>query len=374
MRDCVTHDKVESIQARCMVLSGRVQGVGFRPFVYRLAHAHDIHGWVENRLGQVAIHAEGTLNDLQSFEAELIQQAPPHAAPTITETRAVGCEHYTGFFIRGSHAQAPCDIHTGIHSDIHIVADLPVCPDCQNELNDPADRRYRYPFINCTHCGPRYTLIRRLPYDRANTTMAEFTLCPACRREYETSADRRYHAEPIACPACGPELTFHTDNETITGNQAALQACVAALQRGAIVAVKGIGGYHLLTDATNDQAVAALRTRKPRPHKPLAVLMTEQQLPQQVFVNNEELDLLTGVQHPIVVLPQRPASTLSSLIAPQLREVGVILPYSPLHYLLLKDFGKPLVATSANISGEPVFTGNEDVAARLSHVVDAVLH
>ena len=360
------HESLEPIQARLLVLSGHVQGVGFRPFVYRLAQQYGIHGWVENWTGQVAIHAEANADYLQAFQTSLIQQAPPHATPVITESKIVNCERYADFSIRSSNAQTP--------DAIRIVADLPVCADCLRELENPTDRRYRYPFINCTHCGPRYTLIRQLPYDRANTTMAEFPLCAQCQREYEAVDNRRYHAEPIACPVCGPDLTFNSRNTSINGNEPALQACIAALRQGDIVAVKGIGGYHLMADACNDQAVQRLRERKPRPHKPLAVMMTEQQLVEHVVVDTEQLALLTGVIHPIVLLPQHTTSRLSQHIAPQLQEVAVMLPYSPLHYLLLKEFAGPLVATSANISGEPVLTDNHDVDKRLPHVADAILH
>ena len=360
------HESLESIQARFFVLSGHVQGVGFRPFVYRLAQQYHIHGWVENWMGQVAIHAEGNADYLQTFQTNLIKQAPPHATPVIAKSKIVDCEHYAAFSIRSSNDQTP--------NTIRIVTDLPVCEDCLHELEDPADRRYRYPFINCTHCGPRYTLIRQLPYDRNNTTMAEFPLCPQCRSEYENAADRRYHAEPIACPACGPSLTFKDKDETIFGNEKALQACIAALRDGDIVAVKGIGGYHLMADACNDEAVEKLRERKPRPHKPLAVMMTEQELSQYTMLNENERTVLNGVEHPILLLTQQPNNALSKLIAPNLAEVGVMLPYSPLHYLLLKEFARPLVATSANISGEPVLTDNEEVARRLRHVTHTVLH
>jgi len=360
------HESLESMQARFFVLSGHVQGVGFRPFVYRLAQEYHIHGWVENWMGQVAIHAEGDADYLQTFQAKLIKQAPPHATPVIAKTRIVNCEHYAAFSIRSSNEHTP--------STIRIVSDLPVCEDCLHELDDPADHRYRYPFINCTHCGPRYTLIRHLPYDRANTTMAGFPLCPQCKREYEDVTDRRYHAEPIACPVCGPALSFDHDGEITTGNAQALQACVCALQHGDIVAVKGIGGYHLMVDACNDEAVQRLRDRKPRPHKPLAVMITEQDLPQFVLTDKDERALLSGVEHPILLLTQKPGNALSKLIAPNLNEVGVMLPYSPLHYLLLNEFARPLVATSANISGEPVLTDNNEVATRLHHVADAALH
>lgn len=360
------HESLATVQARLLVLSGHVQGVGFRPFVYRLARQYDIHGWVENWMGQVAIHAEGNADYLQAFQSSLIKQAPPHATPILAESRIVSCQRFSGFSIRRSKEQTP--------NAIRLVTDLPVCDDCLKELDDPADRRYRYPFINCTQCGPRYTLIRQLPYDRANTTMADFPLCPQCQREYDDVLDRRYHAEPVACPQCGPALTFNRRGNTITRNEQALQACVDALERGEIVAVKGIGGYHLMVDACNDAAVQRLRERKQRPHKPLAVMLTQQQLPDHVAVDDEQRALLTGVIRPIVLLPQKSASELSRHIAPQLQEVGVMLPYSPLHYLLLREFGRPLVATSANISGEPVLTDNDAVNKRLPRVTDAVLH
>jgi hydrogenase maturation protein HypF len=246
-----------------------------------------------------------------------------------------------------------------------VPPDLHTCDECLAELNHPADRRYRYPFINCTQCGPRYTLIRKLPYDRPNTTMAAFVLCEACRTEYANPRDRRFHAEPVACPACGPALEFHSHNrDRVHGNQPALAACSAALRDGRIVAVKGIGGYHLLCDAGSDAAIARLRENKPRPHKPLAVMFP---LPvneplayaeDAVTLSREHRRLLLDPGRPVVLAPRKPGCRLSPLIAPGLDEIGLMLPYSPLHHLLLNDIGLPLVATSANISGEPVLTEN----------------
>ena len=364
------HESVEPVQARFYVLSGHVQGIGFRPFVYRLANECGIHGWVQNRMGQVAIHVEGNADDLQTFQYKLIHQAPPQSHPVIRQSREVTCENYPSFAIINSERESARDTD----NDIRILADLPVCVDCLSELHDPQDRRYRYPFINCTHCGPRYTLIRRLPYDRKNTTMAGFALCPNCLGEYQDPADRRYHAEPVACPQCGPKLSFQTAQHTISGNEAALAATIDALRNGSIVAVKGVGGYHLMADACNDQAVARLRQRKPRPHKPLAIMMGNNQLSNYVRVTDDQQQFLSSAIHPILLLPLNPASELSSLIAPQLNEVGVMTPYSPLHHLLVQDFGGPLVATSANISGEPVLTGNNDAMQRLPNVADAFLH
>jgi len=356
-----------------LVLSGRVQGVGFRPFVYRLALAHGLSGWVRNRVGLVEIFIQGDSGALQAFTRNLFHQAPPLAAPRLESCSPAAAASLAGFSIRESRA-------TG-ENCVHVPPDLFTCDDCLAELNDPANRRYRYPFINCTQCGPRYTLIRGMPYDRPATTMAGFELCPRCRQEYTDPANRRFHAEPVACPDCGPVLEFRDSGGRHTpGNAAALQACIVALQSGGIVAVKGIGGYHLMCDARDDSAIRQLRSRKPRPDKPLAVLFpTLPEMPlrcvtHRVYLSRREADLLLSPARPIVLVRRRPECDLSGLIAPGLDEVGVMLPYSPLHHLLLDAFAGPLVATSANISGEPVLIDNADVEQRLGHVATAFLH
>jgi len=360
------HDSASPRQARYYVLSGHVQGVGFRPFVYHLAHEHQIRGWVENRMGQVAIHAEGNTEYLQIFQRKLIDQAPVHSQPVIHQTKVVNCENFSTFTIRDS-------MRTSL-ADVRVVPDLPVCDQCTRELHDSNNRRYRYPFINCTHCGPRYTLIRDMPYDRVNTTMQSFRLCVNCQQEYINPQDRRYHAEPIACDVCGPSLQFQLNGKIISGNQQAISAAVQTLRQGGVVAVKGIGGYHLMVDACNDDAISRLRKRKPRPHKPLAVMMNDAQLDNNVVITLQQRQFLSGNIHPILPVPVQPGSRLSTLIAPHLQEIGVMKPYSPLHLLLMNEFGGPLVATSANISGEPVLTDNEQVTQRLPHVADAFLH
>ena len=360
------HDTYSPIQARYYLLSGHVQGVGFRPFVYHLAHEYQIRGWVENQMGQVAIHAEGNAEYLQIFQHKLIDQAPVHSQPVIHQTKVVICENFSSFTIRTSTRNS--------FTDVRVIPDLPICAQCLHELHDINNRRYRYPFINCTHCGPRYTLIRDMPYDRINTTMQPFKLCANCQQEYLNPQDRRYHAEPIACTVCGPSLQFQQNGITITGNQQAMRAAVRALQRGDIVAVKGIGGYHLVADACNDHAVTKLRNRKPRPHKPLAVMMNDAQLDNHVEITQQQRQFLSGSTHPILLVPLQRGSRLSPAIAPQLQEVGVMKPYSPLHVLLMDEFNGPLVATSANISGEPVLTDNKQVMQRLPHVADAFLH
>ena len=355
------------------VVSGRVQGVGFRPFVYRLAHSLDLTGWVRNSMGQVEIHIQGEHHNLQTFTRRLLQQAPPLSEPRLESCVPAEVADLPDFSIRES-------VDTG-ESRIHVPPDLFTCDECLAELNDPTDRRYRYPFINCTQCGPRYTLIRGLPYDRSATTMAGFELCAQCRREYEDPGDRRFHAEPLACPACGPELEFHhPGNPPVVGSDRAIAACVDVLRGGGIVAVKGIGGYHLMCDAGSDEVIARLRSRKPRPHKPLAVMFPAPSgLPLKgvnlsVYLSRNQADILLSPGRPIVLARTRSTACLSTLIAPGLDEIGVMLPYSPLHHLLLNDFAAPLVATSANISGEPVLTENSSVENRLSRVADAFLH
>jgi hydrogenase maturation protein HypF len=353
--------------ARHITISGRVQGVGFRPFVYRLAHQHDIKGWVRNVNGAVEIHAEGMPAQLDHFSDALLNEAPPLSAPSPLAVAACAPEQLQAFSI--------LDSQSASIADIHLPHDGFVCADCLAELHDPTNRRHHYPFINCTQCGPRYTLITALPYDRPNTSMRDFALCPDCRREYENPLDRRFHAEPIACPVCGPHLQFFSGEEKQEGDEAALAAAVASLREGKIVAVKGVGGYHLLCDAANDEAVATLRARKPRPSKPLAVMLRDLDALRAVVHATPELEyFLASPERPIVLLPKRADARLSQHIAPGLTEIGCLLPYSPLHDLLLNDFGGPLVATSGNLSGEPVLTDNIEAHTRLSHLADAFLH
>ncbi len=350
-----------------ITISGRVQGVGFRPFVYRLAQQHQIKGWVRNVNGAVEIQAEGELSEVQFFNDALLREAPPLSAPGPLSIIASQAEHADSFSILDSQSSS--------NADIHLPADGFVCADCLAELHDPANRRHRYPFINCTQCGPRYTLITALPYDRPNTSMRDFALCTDCQREYANPLDRRFHAEPIACPECGPHLQFVSGEETLTGDESALAATIVALRAGKIVAVKGVGGYHLLCDARNDQAVATLRERKLRPAKPLAVMLRSlEALRAAVHVAPGQEAFVASPARPIVLLPKRADADLSDLIAPGLAEVGCLLPYSPLHDLLLNDFDGPLVVTSGNLSGEPVLTDNHEVQTRLSHLADAFLH
>ncbi len=359
-------------EARRILVGGRVQGVGFRPFVYRLAVGLGLAGQVRNLSGQVVIEVEGRAKAIDDFIARLVEGPPPLARPVLLAVEAIACRGHGAFVVGRSDADGPLDVH--------VPPDHFLCDDCRRELYDPRDRRYRYPFLNCTQCGPRYTLMRRLPYDRPNTAMADFPLCRACHAEYTDPLDRRFHAEPIACAACGPSLSFHARGHTVTGNEAALAACLDALRAGAIVAVKGVGGYHLLCDAASDAAVARLRARKRRPHKPLALLFPWRGADGLDAVRAHlELDAakaaaLLSPTRPIVLLRRGATARLSAHIAPGLGEVGAMLPYSPLHELLADGFAAPLVATSGNVSGEPVLTDNTEAQIRLAPVADAWLN
>ena len=364
------HDAIESVR---ITLTGHVQGVGFRPFVYRLANENHLVGEVRNCLGEVEVIASGDPESLKQFEAGLVSKAPPLSRPTITRVEQIEPRHDDAFRIASSSQDAD--------AKIFVPPDYFMCEDCREELLDPQDRRYRYPFINCTQCGPRYTLIEALPYDRPNTSMAAFPLCADCEREYLDPNDRRFHAEPVACPACGPRLEWQESGTAVSVfADDALARAVAVLRAGKVIGVKGIGGYHLVCDACNDDAIALLRRRKQRPDKPLAVMFGLAgddglgDVRRHARVRGKEGRLLGSPVRPIVLVTRRPSSTLSDGVAPGLREIGAFLPYSPLHQLLLGEFGGPVVATSGNISGEPVLTQNEEASTRLGSVADAFLH
>jgi len=358
--------------ARQILLSGQVQGVGFRPFIYRIAVEQKLVGWVRNRVGVVEVHVQGQSQNLDNFLSDIFEKKPPLAEPKLESNKHAAVGEYDAFSILQSLDQG--------EAHISVATDLFLCDDCLAELNNPSDRRYRYPFINCTQCGPRYTLISRLPYDRPNTTMAAFELCPQCLAEYEDPVNRRFHAEPVACSTCGPSLTFHGDETVINDNEASLKSAVDALRQGRVVAVKGIGGYHLMCDATNTDAVTRLRNNKSRPHKPLAVMFPApadepfKYAESCVALSDHDKNFLLQAARPILLLAKSKTMKLSEQIAPGLNEVGIMLPYSPLHHLLLNDFGEPLVATSANVNGEPVLIHNQDIEKRLGHVADAFLH
>ncbi len=355
-----------------ITLTGHVQGVGFRPFVYRLASEHGLRGYVRNRLGEVDVVVQGSPDILTAFQRDVIERAPPLASPALTDVAEIEPEAFDAFTIAPSDEQAD--------ARIFVPPDYFMCDDCRDELADTKDRRYGYPFINCTQCGPRYTLIEALPYDRDNTSMSGFPLCKACEREYRDPMNRRFHAEPVGCPKCGPELTFVVDDaDDLSGNDA-LKEAIALLRQGGVVAAKGIGGYHLLCDAASDKAVAMLRQRKQRPDKPLAVMYPLRgkdgldAVREDVRLNADEAALLAGPIRPIVLVRKKRKTGLADGVAPGLADLGVFLPYSPLHQLLLDAFDGPLVATSGNISGEPVLTDNDEAEARLAVIADGFLH
>jgi hydrogenase maturation protein HypF len=376
-------------QARKIIVTGRVQGVGYRPFVYNRAVRLGLAGTVYNGSGKVFVHAEGDPASLDQLEHDLVHDAPPLARPELASSEAADAGSHDVFSIIASEASA--------EAEIHVPPDLFTCDDCLEELTGREERRFGYPFINCTQCGPRYTLITAMPYDRPNTSMAGFPLCDECRAEYENPADRRFHAQPLACPVCGPRLQFVPNGRASLAHdqkireQGSLLQAIEALEAGHILAVKGVGGYHLVCDAGNEEAVMRLRERKRRPHKPLAVMFPLEGK-DGLGVAREYLELdettasaLTNPSRPIVLARiwksepcSRPEDSRARLaltaIAPGLRELGAFLPYSPLHHELLSRFGRPVVATSGNISGEPVITDNAEAEQRLSQVADAFLH
>lgn len=337
-------------------IQGRVQGVGFRPFVWQLAHKLNLTGDVCNDAAGVEVR----LADKEgAFIAALYAHCPPLARIDSVQAQAFQWpQPPQGFTIRES---------AGGAMQTHIVPDAATCPDCLRELNDPANRRYRYPFINCTHCGPRLTIIRAMPYDRPLTAMADFPLCAACAREYADPSDRRFHAQPVACPHCGPQLFWRAGAERAQ-KEAALQAAVAALQAGLIVAVKGTGGFHLACDAQNPAAVARLRARKRRPAKPLAVM-----LPDAGGLVPAIQARLSTPAAPIVLVDKQVLPALSSAIAPGLNEVGVMLPSNPLQHLLMQALARPLVMTSGNLNGRPPALTNEQALDELATIADGFL-
>ncbi|MDQ3606940.1 MAG: carbamoyltransferase HypF, partial [Gemmatimonadota bacterium] len=409
-------------ERRRLLVRGTVQGVGFRPFVYRLAGAHELAGWVRNTGAGVEIEVEGVTSRLDAFAHALSAEAPPLARLDAVEIHAVEPAGDRAFTIFPSHAREG--------ESLAVPPDVATCAACLEEVNDPSARRYSYPFTNCTDCGPRFTIIEALPYDRARTTMRGFALCEACRAEYEDPADRRFHAEPIACPVCGPTLRFRgprphpltpspcspvraaqrhsgrggtglvfsppplwgrgvqpgaSPSEPGEGlpegehaGKDALRAAVAALCAGQIVAVKGLGGFQLACNAADESAVSRLRERKAREARPFAIMVRDLEAARALCeISAAEAAVLSGPRAPIVLLRRRhpllAEAVLAEGVAPGLDTLGIMLPGTPLHHLLLREFGGPLVMTSGNRSEEPIVIGNEEAEARLSGITDALL-
>ena len=349
-------------------VTGTVQGVGFRPFVYRHATELGLAGFVGNDSEGVVIEAEGSGGSLDELSRRLLEESPPLAHVATLEWATVPVGDGNGDFrIVDSRAEgAPA---------VAVSVDVATCDDCLGELLDPDDRRYAYPFINCTNCGPRYTIIRSIPYDRASTTMAGFAMCAACRGEYDDPADRRFHAEPNACPVCGPQLRLLApDGHVLATEAGALDSAAALLASGHVLAVKGLGGYHLSADATDPAAVTELRRRKARDDKPFAVMVADAALARSLcrLSPAAEWELLSA-RRPIVLAPRKPSTAVADAVAPNLPELGLMLPYTPLHHLLLAAVGRPLVMTSGNLSDEPIAHDDTDALTRLGPLVNAVL-
>ena len=347
---------------------GVVQGVGFRPFVHRLAITHDLSGWVRNEAEGVYLLVQGRRAALDAFVRAIERQAPPITKIDLIETDEVELEDTSAFRILDSHDR----------SDRRqpVAPDVALCARCETELLDPSDRRFHYPFITCTDCGPRFSVIDAMPYDRERTSMRTFAQCAECDTEYRTPADRRYHSESNSCRACGPRLWFERSagNDGALDGTAGLEIAAGLLVQGGILAIRGLGGFHLAVDATNDQAVTRLRTRKGREAKPLAVMVrTVSDAEQLGIVGPEEKRLLTSAERPIVLLDARPGSPVAPSVAPRVGTVGVVTAYTPLHHLLLARVDRPLVMTSGNLSEEPIATGIDEARTKLHHVADAFL-
>lgn len=367
--EVASHDRRDDIRGVVIRVRGLVQGVGFRPTVWRLARRFGLTGEVLNDGEGVLIRAWGQEDDLVGFEAALSTEPPPLARIDAIERRdlsVIDKPAPAAFSIVQSKRAA---VATG------VAADAATCPACLEEVFDAADRRYRYPFSNCTHCGPRLSIVRAIPYDRAATSMAAFAMCDSCRREYEDPADRRFHAEPIACPQCGPRAWL----EDATGQEVnrrpgedAIAATARLISDGSIVAIKGIGGFHLACDAANEEAVARLRLRKHRYHKPFAVMASsEDAISRYALLGPAEARLLHSSAAPIVVLDKRPrAETLAASVAPGQSSLGFMLPYTPLHQILMHTLSRPIVLTSGNRSDEPQCTQNAEARSRLMGVAD----
>jgi len=354
------------VEGRRILVRGTVQGVGFRPWIYRLAVEEGLSGRVRNDARGVTIEAFGSPEALDALVRRLGQEAPPAALIREVLEVLIPAEPLPGFTIVPSEGDGA--------RRVSIPPDLATCPQCLREVQDPADRRHLYPFTNCTHCGPRFTIARDVPYDRPATTMAGFAMCPACRREYEDPLDRRFHAQPVACPDCGPRVRLLDPGGGPAVGDGAIGAAARALVEGRIVAVKGLGGYHLACDATSPVAVRLLRERKKRDEKPFAVMVSTLDGARAVAdLDPAEERLLASVERPILLVRQRHGSGLAPEVAPGNPLVGLILAYTPLHHLLLQAAGRPLVMTSGNLSEEPMAAKDEEALERLSGIADLFL-
>ena len=352
--------------AKRIDVNGIVQGVGFRPFVYNLARQYNLKGEVANTAAGVSIHIEGPPEDIQAFETDLTAKCPPLAHVVEIAGRTGSVKPCVEFRIVRSRDRA--------RMATLISPDVSICDDCRRELFDPKDRRYRYPFINCTNCGPRYTIIDDIPYDRPKTSMRHFKMCAACQAEYDDPTNRRFHAQPNACERCGPLVSLHDHRRKPITTDNPIKAAADCIRQGYIVAVKGLGGYHLVVDALDSEAVLRLRRRKLREEKPFAVMSADlTRVREYARVRPEEETELTSIQRPIVLLRKKSPNRISEAVAPGNKYWGVMLPYTPLHYLLFEHRFTALVMTSANLSEEPIAIDNDDAFERLAGIADYFL-
>jgi hydrogenase maturation protein HypF len=356
------------LERRRVRVTGTVQGVGFRPFVYRHARALGLGGFVRNDSQGVLIEVEGPAEVIATLCNVLVEAPPPLARIASIDTELIAPRgSVVDFVIEATHDDGS--------PDVPVSVDSATCAECLREVDDRANRRFGYPFTNCTNCGPRYTIVRSVPYDRAATTMAGFTMCSRCQAEYDDPANRRFHAQPNACDHCGPHLSYHEPTgEVRAKGEDALGAAVADLCDGRILAIKGIGGYHLAVDAANEAAVAQLRRRKARDDKPFAVMVADLDTAASLCVLDADArEALSSPRRPIVLAPRQPGAPVASGVAPGLFELGLLLAYSPLHHLLLAGIGRPLVMTSGNLSDDPIAHVDQDAFERIGPLVDAVL-
>ncbi|HEB74447.1 MAG TPA: carbamoyltransferase HypF, partial [Candidatus Desulfofervidus auxilii] len=349
-----------------VIICGVVQGVGFRPFIYQLAQKHRLGGCVTNTSTGVEIEVEGEEEDIEAFLKDISTKSPPLALINSIKTYPLTPLGEEAFLIKESQVYA--------HRSTLISPDVCICEDCLRELFDKNDRRYRYPFINCTNCGPRYTIIDDIPYDRANTSMRKFPMCKECAAEYNNPKSRRFHAQPNACFQCGPKVfLYDKEKRPIFCNDPILET-IKLLKKGFIVAIKGLGGFHLAVDAENSKAVMKLREKKPRKEKPFAIMSKDlNAISQYANISQADRELLTSFQRPIVIVPKKEPNTLAEGIAPGIKNFGVMLPYTPLHYLLMEREFLALVMTSGNISEEPICIKNDEAFSKLKGIADYFL-
>ena len=361
--------EARELEGASIRVGGVVQGVGFRPFVYALARRLQVNGWVRNTSAGVEIEVDGFPSQLEDFVRDLRRLAPPLARIDDLRVNSRPANGYKEFIILASE-RIPQAFQP-------VSPDVGLCADCLDELFDPHNRRYRYPFINCTNCGPRFTIIEDVPYDRPNTTMAPFSMCPECAREYADPADRRFHAQPIACPTCGPHVWLEENGQTRAEREPALEMARRYLAEGRILAVRGLGGFHLACDATRTKPVAELRRRKLRVDKPFALMVWDLAAARSICeIGSQEAEWIQAQARPILLAPRREDAALAPQVAPGQKTLGVMLPYTPLHYLLLAPadgYPQALVMTSGNLSEEPIATGLEEARERLAGVADAFL-